>query len=125
MARLRIKTRRDFLKALRRTPAGREANLDSYNLDDPDREGAEYGLWHALLELTHDRIAARDWEGFRSLAEIYDGVERAGKRAEMWETSWVAFIEDLNLPESPRDRREFWRHAPPAFTGAVRRDRGI
>ena len=125
MARQRIKTRRDFLEALRRTPAGREANLDMYDIDDPNREGAEYGLWHALLRLIHGRIDARDWEGFRTLAEIFDGVERVGKRSEMWETNWVAFIEDLCLPETPKDRREFWRHAPPAFTGAVRRDRGI
>jgi hypothetical protein len=104
MARLRIKTRRDFLEALRRIPAGREANLDMYDIDDPDREGAEYGLWHALLRLIHERIDARDWEGFRTLAEIFDGVERVGKRSEMWETNWVAFIEDLCLPETPKDR---------------------
>jgi hypothetical protein len=56
---------------------------------------------------------------------LYDGVERAGPRGEMVVASYVAFLEDVRLPEDPAALREFWRHAPPAFAAAIAHDRGL
>ena len=118
--RARLSTRQEFLESLR-----------SVLKEDPplttpvDRPGADYALWAALLSRVNDSIAAADWGRVRDLLELYDAVERAGQRGEMYEASYVAFLEDVRLPSDPAALREFWRYAPPLFSAALKRDRGL
>ena len=84
-----------------------------------------YGLWAVLLCLVHDAIALHDWSSVGDLLKLYDFVELAGKRGEMWEASYVAFLEDVRLPQEPADLRKFWRVCPPTFLREIQRDRGV
>ena len=87
--------------------------------------GRAYNLWTALLHLVHDAIAQRDWSSVGELLKLYDFVELAGKRSEMREGSYVAFVEELRLPAEPADLRKFWQVCPPAFLREIQRDRRI
>jgi hypothetical protein len=116
----RLTTRQEFLQAL--SSVLQETPTLTTPLDAP---GADYALWALLLWRVNDAIAASDWSRLRSMLELYDAVERAGGRGEMHEASYVAFLEDVRLPGNPAMLREFWRHAPPLFAAAVKRDRGL
>jgi hypothetical protein len=52
-------------------------------------------------------------------------VQLAGKRGEMWDACYVAFLEDVRLPEDRADLRKFWQVCPPTFLREIQRDRGI
>jgi len=116
----RLATRQAFLESLR-TVLKEDPPLTT-PLDQP---GADYALWAVLLWRVNDAIAASDWARLRALLELYDAAERAGQRGEMNEASYVAFLQDVRLPSDPAALREFWRHAPPLFAAALKRDRGL
>lgn len=118
--RSRLTTRQSFLESLSAV-----LNEDSLLATPLDQPGGDYALWAVLLERVNDAITAADWPRLRTLLGLYDAVERAGRRGEMYEASYVAFLEDVRLPNDPASLREFWRHAPPLFTAALKRDRGL
>ncbi len=91
----------------------------------PGMPGRAYDLWSVLLHLVHDAIAQRDWSSVGELLKLYDFVQLAGKRGEMWEGSYVAFLEDVRLPQEPADLRKFWQVCPPIFLREIQHDRGI
>lgn len=129
MARRRISTMAEFVKALRAVPFA-SARLDgtyAYAISafEGGKELADYGLWNALLSLVHRAADAGDWTAVRSLLTLYDDVERAGRRGEMYEAKYVAFLEDVRLPDEPALLREFLRNSPPAFAAALKADRGL
>jgi hypothetical protein len=99
MAKLRIKSCVEFEIALRAVPfaSARLAAFESH-LHDTQIEQADllpYALWSALLSFVHDAIAQPDWRAFHELTKLYDAVERVGRRSEMYEASYVAFLEDV------------------------------
>ena len=61
----------------------------------------------------------------RRLLSIYDSVILAGERGEMFESSYVAFLEDIRLPTDRGQLREFWQQAPKIFAKEIRHDRGL
>jgi hypothetical protein len=61
----------------------------------------------------------------RKLLSIYDAVMLAGKRSEMFESSYVAFLEDIRLPKEREQLREFWQHAPKIFAKEIKHDREL
>lgn len=87
--------------------------------------GRSYDLWKQLLHLVHAAIAQRDWSSVGELLKIYDYAQLAGTRGEMWEASYVAFLEDVGLPLEPADLRKFWQVCPTNFLREIQRDRGI
>jgi hypothetical protein len=118
-----IRTKQEFHDAL--CAASPRADAELQSLSPIKEPGTEYQLWGVLLRLVHAAIDAADWNAVRSLLALYDAVERAGKRGEMYESSYVAFLEDVTLPKDPAALRQFWRHAPPLFTTAIQKDRGL
>lgn len=122
MSRLRIKTRNDFLDALHAIPFAAGRIRDHVLLDEPL---SEYSLWQLLKDLVHEALDEADWPALRALLALYDAVKQTGPRSEMYEASYVAFLEDIRLPTDPAQCREFWRHAPPAFAAAIKKDRGL
>jgi hypothetical protein len=118
--RSRLATRQSFLESLHAV-----LNEDPPLTTPLDQPGGDYALWAVLLSRVNDAIAATDWPRLRTLLELYDGVERAGERGEMYDASYVAFLEDVRLPNTPAALREFWRHVPPLFAAALKRDRGL
>jgi hypothetical protein len=86
----RLTTRQAFLETLRTV-----LREDPPLAPPSDQPGAGYALWTVLLERVNNAIAASDWPRVRSLLELYDAVERAGSRGEMYEASYVAFLEDI------------------------------
>ena len=119
MARLRIRTREEFRAALEAIPAAAEL------LGREEPQLNEYRLWFVLRDAVNGAVEQRDWETLGRLLELYEGVARVGRKSEMHEASYVAFLEDVRLPKDPADLRRFWLHSPPAFEAAIRRDRGL
>jgi hypothetical protein len=128
MAKLTIHSQLEFRDAMSAIPFARKwmEPLQRLNLlQEIGQPTAPYGLWHELLDCVREAMDASDWPALRSLLAIYDAVERAGERSEMYESSYVAFLEDLPLPKDPAQLREFWRHCPPLLMAELKRDRGI
>ena len=125
MSKLRIKTRREFLEALRSVPfAAARLPEQEYRLTH-DGDLSDYGLWHTLTDFVNEAIAGSDWAALPGLLSLYDAVERVGPRSEMYDASYVAFLEDVRLPTEPARLRQLWRSAPRAFTAAIQHDRGL
>ena len=122
----RIRTCDEFEAALRRVPfaQARLPDLD-WLVTTGDMTGRAYGLWHLLLRLVHDAIAQRDWWSVGELLKLYDSVQLAGRRGEMSEASYVAFLEDVRLPDDPAELRKFWQACPPVFLREIQEHRGI
>lgn len=121
-----IKTCDDFQAALQRIPfaKNRIAQLDSH-IDPKELPLLPYGLWHFLLDLVHQAISQQDWPATRALLNLYDQVQKAGKKSQMFEASYVAFLEDVRPPADPAHLRYFWQACPPTFLNDLQRDRGI
>ena len=116
----RIQTCDEFEAALDRVRFARDRVPDlQWLITTREMPLRSYGLWGVLLHLVHDAIAARDWSSVRELLKLYDSVQLAGKRGEMWEASYVAFLEDVRLPGDRADLREFWRHAAKRFSADI------
>lgn len=99
MSKLRIKTCDEFEAALRAVPfaKARLTAVDDARMSDSDYNLRPYVLWGALLWCVHEAIGQKDWSSLRSLLNLYDAVERGGRREEMYESSYVAFLEDVVL----------------------------
>ena len=121
----RIQTCDEFEAALDRVRFARERIPDLQSMITRESSLLSYGLWSVLLHLVHEAIANKDWSSVGELLKIYDSVDLAGKRGEMWEASYVAFLEDVRLPEDRADLREFWRVCPAKFLRDIQHDRGI
>ena len=96
-----------------------------HSLVDVGDNGAAYGLWHELLAIVNELMLAGRYSQLRPLLAIYDAVERTGVKGEMWETSYVAFLEDLKLPGEQASLRQFWMNCPPRLEAALKQDRAI
>lgn len=122
----RIQTCDDFEAALDRVRFARDRVADlQWLISSREMPLRSYGLWGVFLHLVHDAIAAKDWSSVGELLKLYDSVQLAGKRGEMWEPCYVAFLEDVRLPEDRAELRKFWQVCPPTFLREIRRDRGI
>src|SRR5688500_440913 len=92
----RIQTCDEFEAALERVRFARERLPDlQWLVTTREMPLRSYGLWGVLLHLVHDAIALHDWSSVGELLKLYDCVQSAGKRGEMWEASYVAFLEDV------------------------------
>ena len=129
MSKLRIKTCDEFENALRAVPfakarlAAFEDDLRDRRVNHPDL--LPYALWGALREWVGTAVESQQWTAFHSLLQLYDSVQRVGKRSEMFEACYVAFLEDVYIPNDPAQRREFFRHSTPVFLADIKRDRRI
>ena len=122
----RIQACDEFEAALERVRFARERLPDlQWLVTTREMPLRSYGLWGVLLHLVNDAIALHDWSSVGELLKLYDCVQSAGKRGEMWEASYVAFLEDVRLPQGPADLRKFWQVSPPTFLRELQRDRGI
>ena len=122
----RIRTGDEFEAALQRMSFARDRlPALQWLLVHPEMPLRAYDLWGVLLHLVHAAIARQDWSSVGELLKLYDFVELAGQRGEMWEGSYVAFVEDVRLPEEPANLRKFWHVCPPAFLREIQRDRRI
>jgi hypothetical protein len=122
----RIQTCDEFEAALERVRFAKDriTNLQGL-LTSREMPLRAYGLWGVLLHLVHEAIAAEDWPSIGELLKLYDRAQAAGKRGEMWEACYAAFLEDIRLPDDPAKLRKFWQVCPPTFLREIERERRI
>ena len=97
MSKRRITTRAAFADAIRAVPFAAARVRRDARLFEPLSADS---LWHLLIALVNEAIERSDWPALRSLPDLYDAVDRSGTRGEMYEASYVAFLEDLRLPSN-------------------------
>ncbi len=122
----RINTCDEFLAALQQIPFARDRlpELD-WMITSNVLPGRCYDLWHQVLSLVREAITAQDWASVGQFLKLYDAVQLAGKKGEMWEGSYVAFLEDLRLPTDPAELHKFWQVCPRVFLKDIQKARRI
>lgn len=122
----RIETCVKFEEMLRKVRFARDRMTDlDCMVTTREMPGYSYGLWSLFLHLVHEAIAQRDWASLGEMLRLYDHVQSTGKAGEMYEASYVGFLEDVRLPTAPADLRKFWLACPSILLRELRRDRGI
>lgn len=119
----KIATCDEFAAALLTLPYGNA--LRSESAFNSTCELRSYALWRELCDRVNEAIQRRDWMAVRQLTTLYDRAMLAEKKGEMWEASYVTFLEDVRLPEDRSDLREFWRHAAKRFSADIGHDRRL
>ena len=120
----RIKTCDEFEAALQRVPFARERLPDlDWIRTTQEMPWRPYDLWAILVHLVHDAIRQRNWSSVGELLKLYDSVQASGKRSEMIEGNYVAFLEEIRLPDDSAELRKFWQVCPPFFLRDIERER--
>jgi hypothetical protein len=82
-----------------------------------------YRLWFLYRDGVELAIRDESWDELRRLFDLYDAVNREGKKGEMFDSSYVAFVEDVQLPKDRVQLMRVLRLMPESLLQPILSDR--
>jgi hypothetical protein len=123
VARLKIRKTDDFRLEMDRLPV-LKALLDQMDTEEWLKVRNEpYRLWFLYRDGVESAIRDESWDELRRLFDLYDAVEREGKRGEMFDSAYVAFVEDVQLPNDRVQLLRVLRLMPESLLRPILADR--